>query len=456
MKKSILILIAALIGSAASFGLNCPITAIGITGIWLGKIKPTEQLELRVAFEIKKDESGKLSAFMSIIEQKVFNIPMDQVALTGDSILIQFKTGNIEYRGFVNEAKQIIDGQYTQSGKSFPLILSPVSELPKTVVRPQTPQRPFPYLEEDVFFENKSAGVNLAGTLTMPESDQPKPAVILIAGSGKNDRNGSKMGHFLLLSDYLTRNGYIVLRSDKRGVGKSSGDYAAATTEDFASDIHAAIDFLKTRPEVDKKNIGLIGHSEGAVIAPMVASSRKDISFIILMGGAGLSGDELLLLQTRKLTEASGASPDAIEEQVKQFRSYYSIIQEKIDDPTKISRIRAANPKVSEATIKMLLKPWIAYFTACDPTLYLKKVKCPVLAITGSKDLQCSPEENLKGIGAALKVAHNKHYTMKTMPGLNHMFQTAQSGSPLEYEKIEEIIAPDALQLIIDWIGKQI
>lgn len=456
MKKSILILIAALMSSTASFGMHSPLKPEGITGIWLGKIKATEQLELRVAFEIQRVDSVNLTAFMSIIEQKVFNVPMDKVSINGDSIRILFKAGNLEYQGIFNQEKQVIDGQFNQSGKNFPLTLSQVSELPKTVVRPQTPQRPFPYVEEEVIFTNRSAGVNLAGTITRLESDQPRPAVILIAGSGKNDRNGSKMGHFLLLSDYLTRQGYIVLRSDKRGVGKSTGDYVAATTEDFASDIHAAVDFLKTRPEVDAKHIGLIGHSEGALIAPMVASSRKDISFIILMGGAGLRGDELLLLQTRKLAGANGANPEAIEEQVKQFGSYYSIIQEKTDDQTKISRIREVNPEVTDATVKMLLKPWIAYFTACDPTVYLKKVKCPVLAITGSKDLQCPPEENLKGIEAALKSGRNKHYTLKTMPGLNHMLQTAQSGSPLEYEKIEEIIAPAVLQNVSDWIGKQI
>lgn len=283
-----------------------------------------------------------------------------------------------------------------------------------------------------------------------------KTILILIAGSGKNDRNESKMGHFLLLADYLTRHGYIVLRSDKRAVGKSSGNYASATTKDFASDIHAAIDFLKTRPEVDTKHIGLTGHSEGAVIAPMMTSSRKDVSFIIMMGGVELRGDELLLLQTLKLSAVTGATPDAIEEQVKQFRSYHSIIQEKIDDPVKIRMIHEVNPEVSEATLKMLMKPRVAYFTACDPTIYLKKVKCPVLAVTGSKDLQCSPEENLKAIEAALNSGRNNHYTLKTLPGLNHMFQTAQSGSPLEYDKIEEIMAPAALECIVDWIGKQI
>ncbi len=454
MKKSILILTAALIGSIASFGLPSSKKADGITGIWLGKLKATEQLELRIAYEIKKDESGKLSAFMSVIEQKAFDVPMDQVNMNGDTISILFKAANLEFLGVYHADPEIIDGQYIQAGKSFPLVLSPVNELPKTVVRPQTPQPPYPYLEEDVIFENQVAGISLAGTLTIPQPDQPKPAVILIAGSGKNDRNGTKMGHFLLLADYLTRHGYVVLRSDKRGVGKSNGDYASATTEDFASDIHAAVDFLKTRPEVDSRHIGLIGHSEGALIAPMVAASRKDVSFIILMGGPGLRGDELLLLQTRKLSEATGATPDAIDEQLKQFRSYYSIIQEKINDEAKISRIQEVNPEVSEATVKMLMKPWIAYFTACDPALYLKKVKCPVLAITGSKDLQCPPEENLKNIKAALKAGRNKYHTIKSLPGLNHLFQTAQSGSPLEYEKIEEIIAPAALECISGWIAE--
>lgn len=455
MKKSILILISGLMVTMASFGMSFSTMPDGLIGIWLGKMKPTEQLEIRVAFEIKKDESSKLSATMSVIEQKAFDIVMDQVTLNGDTVTILFKAANLSFNGIYNAEKQIIDGHYTQSGISFPLVLSPVDALPKTVVRPQTPRQPFPYQEEEVAFDNKSAGVRLAGTLTVPILDQPGPAIILIAGSGKNDRNGTKMGHFLLLADYLTRNGYIVLRSDKRGVGQSTGDYANATTEDFASDIHAAIDFLKTRPEVDARHIGLIGHSEGAVIAPMVASVRKDVSYIILMGGVGLRGDRLLLLQTRKLAEVNGGTPEAIDHQVEQFERYYSIIQEKYDDETIISRIREVNPEVSEGTIKMLMKPWIKYFTACDPSLYIKKVKCPVLAVTGSKDLQSPPEENLRNIETALKAGRNKHYSIKILPGLNHLFQTAQSGSPLEYEKIEEIIAPVALDCLVEWLGKQ-
>lgn len=455
MKKSILILTAALIGCAASFGMPSVNQPEGLTGIWLGKMKPTGQLEIRIAYEIKKDDSGKLSATMNVLEQKAYDIPMDRVDMAGDTITIYFNAAAIEYKGVYRADRQMIEGQYTQSGKSFPLILTPVAEVPKTVFRPQTPQPPFPYTEEEVVIDNRSDGVSLAGTLTIPRSSQRKPAVILIAGSGKNDRNGTKMGHFLLLADYLTRNGYIVLRSDKRGVGKSTGDYGVATTEDFASDINASIDFLKARPDVDTRHIGLIGHSEGALIAPMVASSRKDVSYLILLGGVGLRGDDLLLLQTRKLSEAAGASPEAIEDQVRQFRSYYSIIQEKVDNETKISRIREVNPDVTEATVKMLLKPWIAYFTTCDPTNYIKKTKCPVLALTGSKDLQCPPAENLKHIEAALIAGHNRQYTVQTLPGLNHLFQTAQSGSPLEYDKIPEIIAPEALEIILNWIGRQ-
>jgi pimeloyl-ACP methyl ester carboxylesterase len=455
MKKTILILITALIGGTLSFGMPSGAILDEITGIWLGKLKPTEQLELRIAFEIKKTESGQLSAFMNILEQKAMNIPMDGISFKGDTIRIQFIAGNIEFSGIYQKEPQRLEGSFAQAGKAFPLVLTKVDELPKAVIRPQTPQPPFPYKEEEILIENKVAGVNLSGTLTIPNSGKPNPAVILIAGSGKNDRNGTKMGHFLLLADYLTRRGYVVLRSDKRGVGKSTGDYAAATTEDFASDIQAAVEFLKTRPEVDARSVGLIGHSEGALIAPMVASSRKDISFLVLMGGVGLRGDELLLLQTRKLTGATGASPDAIEEQVNQFRNYYSIIHEKIEDTAKINRIRKVNPEVSDATVKMLMKPWISWFTACDPATYLKKVKCPVLAVTGSKDLQCSPEENLKGIESALKAGKNRHYTTRTLPGLNHLFQTAQSGSPLEYEKIDEIIAPAALEFIAEWMGKQ-
>ncbi len=452
MKKQLITLIMTLMGMSSLFGSSLNVTGAEIAGIWLGKVKVTEQLEMRFAYVISKSETGALSATLNILEQKAFNIPMEKVTFENDSVIIDFSSKGIMFKGLYHADVDRITGHFSQAGKSFSLELARVDELPKTTVRAQTPQRPFPYSEEDVTFSNPAAGVELAGTLTFPKSDQPAPAVILIAGSGRNDRNGTPMGHFLLLSDYLTRNGYVVLRSDKRGVGKSTGNYGEATTADFASDINSAVDYLKTRKEVDVKRIILIGHSEGTLIAPIVAAGRKDISGLVLMGAVGIRGDELLLSQIRAMSAVTGMEQADIDTLVEQNRSYYAIIKTDESNEVKTAKIKAVNPDIPANELKMLLKPWIRYFISFDPKPFLKKVDCPVLALSGSIDLQCPPEQNLAEIAKALKAGGNKHCTVMQVPGLNHLFQTAKSGSPLEYENIDEIIAPAALESILAWV----
>jgi uncharacterized protein len=335
--------------------------------------------------------------------------------------------------------------------------------------RPQEPKKPYPYDEEEVGYENKRDGVKLAGTLTLPRGKGPFPAVLLITGSGSQDRNESLLGHkpFLVLADYLTRQGIAVLRVDDRGVGGSSGSVPNSTTENFAADVMAGIEFLKTRKEIDPKQIGLIGHSEGGLIAPMVAAQNDDVAFIVLMAGTGLTGEETLYQQGALILKAGGASAEQLAKQRATQESMFKILKWEKDPLTIEKRLHEAlssslteeEKKKAEqaiaAQIKLVNTPWFCYFLTLDPRPVLRKVKCPVLAINGENDLQVPANKNLREIEAALKAGGNKDLTIVRLPKLNHLFQTSETGSPNEYIKIEETIAPVALRTIGDWILKR-
>lgn len=335
--------------------------------------------------------------------------------------------------------------------------------------RPQEPKKPYPYDEEEVGYENKRDGVKLAGTLTFPRGKGPFPAVLLITGSGPQDRNESLLGHkpFLVLADYLTRQGIAVLRVDDRGVGGSTGSTLNSTTENFAADVTAGIEFLKTRKEIDPKQIGLIGHSEGGLVAPMVAAQNGDVAFIVLMAGAGLTGEEVLYKQGAMIMKANGASAGQLAKQRATQESMFKILKEEKDPAAAEKRLREElskslteeEKKKSEQTIAVHIKlantPWFRYYLTLDPRPALRKVKCPVLALNGENDLQVSANENLREIEAALKAGGNNDGAIVRLPKLNHLFQTSETGSPNEYIKIEETIAPVALRTIGDWILKR-
>jgi fermentation-respiration switch protein FrsA (DUF1100 family) len=338
--------------------------------------------------------------------------------------------------------------------------------------RPQNPKKPYPYKEDEVIVINKGADVTLAGTFTYPEKGDNFPTIVLITGSGPQDRDEAIMGHrpFLVLSDYLTRHGIAVLRCDDRGIGKSTGNFGTATTKDFVTDALACVEYLKTRKEVDKKHIGLIGHSEGGIIAPMAAMKSKDVSFIVLMAGTGLNGRKILELQSRLIAKAEGESDENINKMMEINTKLYDIaIQEKdssraeakihkvLDDfystmPDSVKNSPENSKERLYAQTKTLLSPWFRFFLSYEPKENLSKLKIPVLAVNGEHDLQVPPKENLAAIESALKTAGNKNYKVVEIPKLNHLFQTSVTGSPTEYSKIEETIAPIALSTISDWI----
>ncbi len=446
-----------------------------IEGLWLGSLQIPGG-ELRLMFNISAKPDGSVNATMDSLDQGVSGIPVDTVTYKDENLILGVKSIKGVFEGKLKEDDKNIEGEWTQLGSVFPLVLTRIDKTPD-LSRKQDPVKPYPYTEEEIVYENKEAGIKLAGTLTLPESEGPFPAVILITGSGPQNRDEEILGHrpFLVLSDYLTRQGIAVLRVDDRGTGGSTGNlsnFSQATTEDFAGDVLAGVDYLQSRKEIDSSRIGLIGHSEGGLIAPLVAVKSPDIAFIVLMAGPGVTGEEIILSQSELILRAEGADNKTIVRNDALMKNLFSVVKEEKNDTIAREKLRtflnaelanmSENEKqysdFSEADldpqIQSLLSPWMRFFLTYDPVPTLKNVKCPVLAINGEKDLQVSPEENLNAIEETLKAGGNTDYTVKEMPGLNHLFQTAQTGSPSEYAKIEETISPDALELIGNWISE--
>jgi pimeloyl-ACP methyl ester carboxylesterase len=434
-----------------------------IVGIWQGKLE-VSGITLRIVFHIARKADKTLSATLDSPDQGANGIPIDKASWQDGKLNLGVTSIGGSYTGAINAAGTEIDGSWSQGGASLPLKLTRTNAAP-VVRRPQEPQRPFPYDEVEVKVENRAASVTLAGTLTLPRGKGPWPAVFLITGSGPQNRDEELMGHkpFLVLSDYLTRQGIAVLRVDDRGTAHSTGNFAASTTEDFMGDALACVAFLKTRSEIDPKQIGLIGHSEGGLIAPMAAAKSSDVAFIVLMAGPGLPGEQIMYLQGAAITKASGGTPKAIAHERALQEKLFTLVKQEPDQAklaqalTAVFDAEAAHlPEAPKAALKAqanaLMGPWFRYFLTCDPRTYLRQVRCPVLAINGERDLQVPPTDDLPEIEAALKAGNNPDYTVKMLPGLNHLFQQCKTGSPAEYSQIEETIDPSALKVMGDWI----
>lgn len=439
-----------------------PANSSSIVGTWLGTISQGP-MQLRIQFHIIGGAAG-LAATMDSLDQGARGIPVSAVKFEGGSLHLEVAVAHGQYDGKMDDAGSTITGAWMQGGASIPLVLHRTEVEAPPLRRPQAPQKPYPYREEDVTYPNSTAGVTLAATLTVPQGKGPFPAVLLITGSGPHDRDETIFEHrpFLVLSDYLTRKGFVVLRADKRGCGKSTGSYVTATTADFATDADAGVAYLQSRPEVNHEKIGLIGHSEGGAVAPLVAARNPKVAFIVLMAGPGLRGDQILLAQRSLIAEAQGASREDVDKDVAIHRSIYSFIeQEKEKDAPTIEK--EAREKFTgqipeqqlDAEAKALSTPWFRYFLAYDPVPTLRQVKCAVLAIGGSRDLQVPPDEDLAAIRKALEAAGNKRFEIDKLDGLNHLFQSAKTGSPNEYVQIEETISPVALEKIASWLQKQ-
>ena len=369
------------------------------------------------------------------------------------------------YEGTLNAAKSAITGTWTQGGITRNLNFQRSDQLLE-LVRPQNPAKPYPYREEAVTFANSKAQLSLAGALTLPPGQGPFPAAILIAGSGPQDRDENVAGHrpFLVLADHLTRKGLAVLRYDKRGIGKSTGNYDQATTEDFASDATAALAYLKSRKEIDARKIGLIGHSEGGSIASMVASHTSDVAWVVLLAAPGLKGEHIMLLQSELILKVAGFDDERIAK-ARDFNLQPYALARKEKDPDVIEAkltdlvdstgmSTTLPPTALKSQARVMASPWFRFFLDYDPVPALQKTQCPVLALNGDKDLQIASKENLAQIKKALQEGGNKDFQTTELPGLNHLFQHAPTGSPTEYGGIEETLAPEALTSISDWVLK--
>lgn len=446
-----------------------------LEGTWLGKLA-VSGVELRIVFNVARDADGTYTATLDSPDQGAKGIPVSKVQVENGTVLFEIKAAAALYEGKFNADASEITGQWKQGGVALPLDLKRVAEV--VLNRPQTPQKPYPYREVEVTYMNEKDQVRLAGTLTLPDPADPNvkspyPVAILITGSGAQDRDETMFEHkpFLVIADALTRRGIAVLRVDDRGVGGSTGDPETATSQDLANDVKAGIAFLKTRSDIDPERIGLIGHSEGGMIAPMVAVDLpEDVAFIVLLAGPGVPGDEIMVAQGELINRAYGASEEDIQTGTVFYKRLCDVIKGEQDLTAARQKlhlifddmVKTMTEEEKDALgdidqyiagqIEHLTSPWFRYFLSYDPRPALRQVKCPVLAINGTKDLQVPYKENLEAIRAALTEAGNTAFTLRELPNLNHLFQTTQTGSPAEYGVIEETIAADALRLITDWV----
>jgi hypothetical protein len=453
-------------------------------GKWFGDLVINPNFKLTIAFEITAMANGEYDAVMHSADQKSYNITVDKVSADGDSIMMEVKMLATVFNGHL--VKDSVSGLKTQlkgtfgkpGGQALPLNMIKCEEFPFHVAkRPQEPKKPYPYHSENVSFKNTNKGISLKGTFTKPFGSVNAPVVVLISGSGPSDRNQTIFGHkvFLVIADYLTRNGFAVLRYDDRGAGESEGSFRNATVRDHAEDASFAINYLKSRSDVDSSRIGILGHSLGAEIAPIVATINSSTSFIVLMAGSAISLREVILEQCDAVYTSMGASKGAIALNREILESTMNIFKNSVNDSVAKEDIKrslasfdqrvAALDQTDREKIGLssplklsdysnLLMPFMRYDLFHNPTETLKKVKCPVFALIGDKDIQVLPY-NLNLIEQALILGGNKRVTTKLYKDRNHLLQDCTTGEVSEYGDIEETISEEVIFDIIDWLKNQ-
>lgn len=448
---------------------SAQVSTHNIQGNWLATLEVGDN-KLRILLKVEKSANNYTAKFDSL-DQGATDLPIDSIVLDGNKVTFSAAKYGINYEGTLNEKGDEISGTFKQGPGATPLVFKRTAEVAK-LNRPQEPKKPFPYDEEEVSYRNEKDNIKLAGTLTLPRGGGKHPAVLLITGSGSQDRNETIGGHhpFLVLADHLTRNGIAVLRVDDRGVGGSDMGSLSATSENFAGDVLAGVAFLKQRNEIDPKRIGLIGHSEGGMIAPMVAARSNDVAFIVLLAGLGQRGEDVIYAQTELIQKAQGTPAETTKHTIALAHKINAIVKAESDEKRIEQRINeefvAYEATVSDsekelfkpvaASIKSFMPiyktPWYRFFIMFDPAPVLKSVRVPVLALNGEHDLQVPAKENLDLIAAGLKAGGNEDVTIKAFPSLNHLFQTSQTGLMSEYGQIEETISPEVLKTVSDWI----
>ena len=445
-----------------------------LAGIWQGTVtaKPGS---MQIFFTIEKRSDGAYMAKVDIPAQSARDIPVTGLRWSPPDLMLDMSSYGIVYEGKMAPDGSAIDGLFKIGDDAPPLLLQRATAVPD-MRRPQEPQKPYPYEEAEVTFRNQAAAIDLSGTLTMPSGAGPFPAVVLISGSGPQDRNSAIAGHrpFLVLADFLARRGIAVLRHDDRGCNRSGGSFHNATTADFASDAAAAWEFLARQPRIDPRCVGLYGHSEGGIMAPMVAARNPKVAFLVLLAGTGIPGERLVLMQVEAIARSRGAGEEAVHKEVRLNQGIIGVLKTQEDpqiaerEMKRIALGALAGMSAEEkkqlneseegqlADIKGFVADldWNRFLLSYDPAASLRRVKCPVLALNGEKDTQVDADVNLPAIARALNQGGNPNVETAKLPGLNHLFQTAQTGHPREYGRISETMAPDVLQRVADWIVK--
>jgi pimeloyl-ACP methyl ester carboxylesterase len=437
-----------------------------------------QKIELRLHLIQNADKS--YTSNWDVPAQKAKGITSSKTTVENGQLSIEVKMIGASYSGTINAAGDKIEGTWGQSGMIFPLNMEPLKEdaAVAVIMKPQTPKPPFAYTSQDLVYHGENTNLDYGATITYPNDNKKHSLVILITGSGKQDRDETIFDHkpFAVIADYLTKKGFAVLRVDDRGAGKSTGDFSKSTSADFALDVEEHIRYAKSLSMVDTNKIGLLGHSEGGLIAPMVAARNKSVAFIVLMAGPGIQIVDLMGIQNELVLKSVGVSQDAINAYIPLYkklmktiiatdkkeeaivkskeivRDWYASTDKALVKKTTNINDEAATEKFANAMAENFSTNWWKYFGAYDPQPTIQKVKCPVLAINGSADIQVPADASIHGIEAALKRGGNKQFTTKQFEGLNHLFQKCVKCNVPEYGELATTIEPEVLDFIGSWL----
>jgi pimeloyl-ACP methyl ester carboxylesterase len=470
---SVLLSAAALVGGLSHpCGAHAQQTgAEAFVGTWEG-VLDTGTARLRLVLHVSRADDGVMSGTLDSPDQGANGIPASEVSAADGELRFAVANLGATYTARLSTDGASMSGTFMQGGAQLPLDLNRQSGDPGAAAtppnRPQNPTPPLPYDTEEVTVQS-APGVTLAGTLTLPRGAGPFPAAVLVSGSGPQDRDETVFGHkpFLVLSDHLTRAGIAVLRYDDRGIGASTGNFAAATSEDFATDALAAVAFLKARGDIGA--VGVVGHSEGGLVGPMAAARSDDVDYVVMLAGPGMTGEEIVLLQGELIARAQGAPEDAIRANAEAQKRLFGVVRTEPDTAAAAVKLRAAleetitalpeaqraqagSPEAIEAQVRQVNSPWFRFFLTYDPRPALERVHVPILALNGGNDLQVPAEADLREVEAAFARGRNPDATARLLPGLNHLFQKSSTGSPGEYATIEETMDPTALDAVSGWI----
>ncbi len=444
-----------------------------VEGSWLGVLQ-VQGIKLRLAVHVTRSADGALSATLDSLDQGAKGLLIDVFEQKGREIRFSAKRLGLSYAGTIVQDNRSIRGDMTQGDSTFTLTFERVDAV-LADRRPQNPVAPYPYRVEEVRYRNARDGTELAATLTVPEGQGPHPAVLLITGSGAQDRDETIAGHrpFLVLADYLTRQGIAVLRADDRGVGGSSPGSARDTTATYADDVLAGVAWLAARADIDGRRIGVVGHSEGANVGAIAAARSRAIAFVVMLAGIGQSGEQVILSQTALMQRTYGLPQDTVARTTATLRKLFTVLRAEREPAGAVAAMRRVLDSEGEALsnaqrpafeqfrqtvlpqLRVWTTDWFRDFLDYDPAADLRRVRVPVLAVTGALDLQAPAKDNLPRIEASIRAGGNRQVLTRELPRLNHLLQTATTGLPNEYASIEETISPVALETIAAWVRQQ-